>query len=270
MTAEVAEIAEKNEPHTSSELIFMTAQSPAVVDRPKLGQGWGGVYPPELGGGGGDHGPNDGYPNYGRRLHGARLALIFCMVSITMLFVTLTAIFFLRQASLVIDHQTGRYIREWTPINLPVRLLLWNTLVLLLSSFTIEFARRSLAREMVLAPVAGIAGIRLDRGLRVPWLAITIALGLSFLCGQWLAWEAVQAHGFHVSTIGASPFFYLLTATHALHLSVGILALLYAGIVAQWTGKIEHRGVVLEVASWYWHFMAVLWVYVFALLEFGR
>lgn len=247
----------------------MTAQfPPAVIDRPKLGQGWGGVHPPEQGGGG-DHGPDDGYPNYGRRLHRARLALIFGIVSISMLFVTITAIFFLRQASVVLDHQTGRYVHVWASIELPVRLLLWNTLVLLLSSLTVELARRSLAREMVLAPVAGIAGIRLDRGLRVPWLAITIALGLSFLCGQWVAWEAVRVHGFHISSMGASPFFYLLTGAHALHLSVGILALFYAGIVALLGGTIEHRRLVLEVARWYWHFMAVLWIYVFALLQFA-
>lgn len=249
----------------------MTAQSPPVViELPKPGQGWGGVHPPEPGGGGGDHGPDDGYPDYGRRLHRARLALIFGIVSIAMLFVTITAIFFLRQASVVIDHQTGRYIHEWAPVALPVRLLLWNTLVLLLSSLTVELARRSLARDMVLAPVAGIAGIRLDRGLRVPWLAITIALGLSFLRGQWLAWQAVRVHGFHVSTMGASPFFFLLTGAHALHLAVGIVILCYAGCIALLRRSIEHRRIVLEVVGWYWHFMTVLWMYVFALLQFGR
>src|SRR5215472_8729130 len=137
----------------------MGSQSPPIViERPKIGQGWGGVHPPSLGGGGGN-GPDDSYPDYGRRLHRARLALIFALVSISTLFVTITAIFFLRQASVVLDHQTGQYVRVWGQIDLPVRLLLLNTLVLLLSSLTVELARRSLAREMVLAPVAGIAGI---------------------------------------------------------------------------------------------------------------
>ena len=249
----------------------MTAQSPPVViEQPKLGQGWGGVHPPELGGGGGDSGPDDGYPDYGRRLHRARLALILGIVSITMLFVTITAIFFLRQAAVVIDHQTGQYVHEWTPIELPMRLLLWNTLVLLASSLTMEMARRSVARDMVLAPVAGIAGISLDRGLRVPWLAITIGLGMAFLGGQWLAWEGLRSHGFYVSTVGSSPFFYILTGAHALHLGVGIIILFYAGVISLLRGRIEHRRIVLEVAGWYWHFMGVLWVYVFALLEFGR
>jgi heme/copper-type cytochrome/quinol oxidase subunit 3 len=32
---------------------------------------------------------------------------------------------------------------------------------------------------------------------------------------------------------------------------------------------VEHRRIVVEVVSWYWHFMGVLWLYVFALLEFA-
>lgn len=249
----------------------MSAQSPhVVVERPKLGRGWGGVHPPEFGGGGGDDGRDDGYPDYGRRLHRARLALILGMVSISILFITITAVFFLRQASVVFDSRTGQYIREWATIQLPVRLLLWNTAILLLSSLSIELARRSLARDMVLAPVAGIAGISLQRGLRAPWLAITIVLGLMFLGGQWLAWDAVRVNGFHVFSDGASPFFYILTGAHAVHLAVGIAVLLYAGVISLLRRNIEHRRIVLEVASWYWHFMAVLWVYVFALLEFGR
>lgn len=248
----------------------MAGQAPSIViERPKLGQGWGGVHPPTLGGGG-DNGPDDSYPDYGRRLHRARLALLFGMVSISMLFVTITAILFLRQAAVVFDHRTGQYVREWAQITLPIRLLFWNTVVLLMSSLTVELARRSIAREMILAPVAGIAGISLDRGFRAPWLLFTVLLGVTFLGGQWMAWQFLQVHGFHVSTSGASPFFYLLTGAHALHLSVGILVLLYAGIISLLHRSIEHRRIVLEVATWYWHFMGVLWVYVFALLLFAR
>jgi len=248
----------------------MTAQSPPIVmEPPKSGRGWGGVHPPRLGGGG-DNGPEDGYPDYWRKLHRARLALVLGIVSISVIFVTITAVFFLRQAAVVIDHGTGRYIREWTPIQLPVRLLLWNTMVLLLSSITMECARRSLARDIVLAPVAGIAGIRLDRELRPPWLALTITLGFLFLVGQWMAWQALRVHGFHVSTSGPSPFFYILTAAHAAHLAVGIMSLVYAGVISLSRSGIEHRRIVLEVTSWYWHFMGVLWLYVFALLQFAK
>jgi cytochrome c oxidase subunit 3 len=154
-------------------------------------------------------------------------------------------------------------------VTLPVRLLLVNTVVLLVSSLSIEMARRSVRQEMALAPLRGIPGIALESGGGTPWIAITVALGLMFLGGQWLAWEILRANGFHTDSGGASPFVYLLTAVHAVHLAGGILVLLYAGAIFLLQRAVEKRRIVVEVASWYWHFMGVLWVYIFGLLEFG-
>jgi cytochrome c oxidase subunit III len=226
------------------------------------------VLPPKVGGGGGRD-PNDGFPDHERRLRQARLGLICAVVSISMLFVILTATFFLRQSAVVIDPLTHSNVRMWTPVRLPVRILLWNTLVLLLSSAALEFARREVARDMVLAPVREIVGDTGDRRFGVPWLWITTLLGVAFLVGQWLAWQDFRAHGFRASTIGLSPFFYLLTGTHALHLFVGILILLYAAGLSLFRQPIERKRIVVEVTRWYWHFMAALWIYVFALLQFG-
>ena len=239
---------------------------PATIERLKSGQGRGGVHPPQYGGDG-DRGPGDG-PDYERRLHRARLGLLLAIVSISMLFVTVTAIFLLRHQFFMEDPPF--YAGPWLRIELPVRLLLWNTLILMVSSCTMEMARRTLARDMILAPVRAIAGIAGERGLRFPWLGVTVLLGLAFLGGQWLAWEAFQAHGFHAASGGSSAFFYILTGAHALHLAVGIVVLLYAGVISLTRSPIEHRRIVVEIASWYWHFMAVLWVYVFALLQWGR
>jgi cytochrome c oxidase subunit III len=241
---------------------------PVAVEKPKSGQG-GGVHPPGFGGGD-DNGPGDSSPDYGRRLYRARLALVLALFSISMIFVILTVVFvFLHHGAFVFDSRAGAYIREWVQVSLPVRLLLLNTLVLLVSSFTIEMSRRSIAREMALAPVRDMPGIRWDEGLRVPWLAITITLGLTFLVGQWMAWKILQAHGFHISTRKPTPFFYILTGAHAVHLAGGIIALFYAGFASLFRRSIEHRRIVVEVASWYWHFMGILWMYVFALLEFA-
>ena len=242
-------------------------------NRPGTGQGGGGVLPPAFGGGGGDNGPGDGSDDYVRRLNRARLTLLLALTSISILFVTFTVIFALRHDSAVWDRRAGMYIRNWMPVTLPVRLLLVNTFVLLLSSLSIEMARRSVKREMALAPLRGIPGIALDddrAGGGTWWIGITVALGLMFLGGQWMAWQTLRAHGFHVDSGGASPFVYLLTAAHAVHLAGGILVLLYAGAIFLLHRAVEQRRIVVEVASWYWHFMGVLWVYIFALLEFGR
>jgi len=187
-----------------------------------------------------------------------------------MLFVTATAVFLLRHAAVVTDRHSHLYVHQWLEVELPVRLLLLNTLVLLLSSFTMEWARRSLARDMVFSSLRAIPGVAWEPEGKVPWLGITVTLGLIFLAGQGLAWQALEAHGFHVSTAGFSPFFYVLTGAHAVHPAGGILVLFYAGMVSLLHGSLEHRRIVVETAAWYWHFMGALWVYVFALLQFGR
>jgi cytochrome c oxidase subunit III len=63
---------------------------------------------------------------------------------------------------------------------------------------------------------------------------------------------------------------YLLTGMHALHLLGGVIALLYAGTITLMRKPVDSRRVVIDVTSWYWHFMALLWIYIFALLEFAR
>jgi cytochrome c oxidase subunit 3 len=241
-------------------------------ERPGTGQGGGGVLPPAFGGGGGENGPGDGSDDYVRRLNRARLALLLALAPISVGFVTFTVAFVLLHGGTVLDRHTGKFVPNWVPVTLPVRLLLLNTLVLLLSSLSIEMARRSVKREMALAPLRSIPGIALDgdSGRGTPWIAITVALGLMFLCGQRMAWQSLRAHGFHVDSGGGSPFVYLLTASHAVHLAVGIMALLYAGAIFVLRRAVEKRRIVVEVAAWYWHFMGVLWVYIFALLEFGR
>src|SRR5436305_2191547 len=208
------------------------AVPPVPIEKSKPRHGGGGVHPAKYGGGG-DNGPGDISFNYGLRLHSARLALLLALSSVSVLFVTLTVIFVLmRHGAGILDAHSGNFIREWTPIELPVGLLMLNTLVLLTSSATIELARRSVAREMVLAPVRSIPGIALDREFGIPWLSITIALGLVFLFGQWAAWRALQERGFHMFSGVPSPFFFILTVAHAIHLAGGAGELWYAGIAS--------------------------------------
>ena len=97
---------------------------------------------------------------------------------------------------------------------------------------------------------------------------MTVALGLLFLYGQWMAWRQLAARGFYVSTTPSSSFVYLLTGTHAVHLMGGVFALLVAGVFALLRRPAATRSIVVDVSAWYWHFMAVLWVYIFCLLEF--
>ena len=220
--------------------------------------------------GGGDDSPGGGGPNYGARLRRARLGLICTLATVSMVFISLTSAYIVRQGLPTFDDASNSYVKDWGEVHLPWLLLGINTTLLVISSITMEGARRSIARQAALAPVRSIPGISLGDEKRYPWLGITVLLGLGFLVGQWLAWGELHNRGFYVSTNPSSSFAYLLTGTHAVHLAGGIIALLWAAMTSLLHRPIEARRIVVDIAAWYWHFMLVLWIYVFALLGFAR
>jgi cytochrome c oxidase subunit 3 len=224
--------------------------------------------PPQ--GGGGDEGRGDGVPNYGARLRRARLGMICAIATVIMVFISLTSAYVMRRGLPTFDDSTRTYSRDWGEVQLPWVLLAINTTILLISSLTMEGARRDIARRAALAPVKSIPGVSLGNERSFPWLGVTVVLGLGFLAGQWMAWGELKSRGFFVSTNPNSSFVYLLTGAHAVHLAGGIIALLWAGVASLRHRPIEDRRIVVDVAAWYWHFMAVLWIYVFALLAFAR
>ena len=103
-----------------------------------------------------------------------------------------------------------------------------------------------------------------------PWLGITVLLGFAFLAGQFLAWNEMHTRGFYVNTNPSSSFAFLLTIAHAVHLGGGVIALLWAGSSSLLKRPLEARRIAVDITAWYWHFMAVLWIYIFALLGFAK
>ncbi len=226
--------------------------------------------PPHIPGGGDDGGSYGGSPDFGARLRRARLGLIVALTPILMLFVSFTSAYIVRKGLPTLDPATNQVVHDWMSIPLPTTLFLINTVVLLLSSFTVELARRQLARRVALEPVRSIPGISLGKERNLPWLGMTIALGVTFLAGQWTAWRGLAAHGFFVNTGPSVSFVYLMTVTHAVHLIGGIVALSAAGLAMLLHKPLQTRRIVVDVSAWYWHFMALLWIYILALLEFAR
>ncbi|MFY9741829.1 MAG: cytochrome c oxidase subunit 3 [Candidatus Sulfotelmatobacter sp.] len=232
--------------------------------------GRGNVPHPPAGGGDDGRFPDSNLPDYGARLRRARLGLICGMATVSMVFVSLTSAYVVRRGLPTFDNISQAYVHDWGYVQLPWLLLAINTAILLVSSLTMERARRDIARRAALAPVKSIPGISLGDEKSFPWLATTIVLGLGFLAGQFLAWNELEARGFFVNTNPNSSFVYLLTAAHAVHLAGGVIALLWAGITALRHKPVESRRIAVDVTAWYWHFMAVLWIYVFALVAFMK
>jgi cytochrome c oxidase subunit 3 len=133
---------------------------------------------------------------------------------------------------------------------------LWlNTVVLISSSVTLEYARRRLANGQL-------------AGFRTLW-TVTTLLGILFLAGQIVAWRQLALQGIFVATNPGSSFFYIFTGLHGLHLLGGVGALVYV-LVRNFDNAKVSRSVAAEITGHYWHFMDALWVFLLLLLYIGK
>jgi cytochrome c oxidase subunit 3 len=140
---------------------------------------------------------------------------------------------------------------QWPPKGIetfdPWHLPLLNTLILLTSGTTVTWAHHALLEN--------------DReGLK--WgLILTIALGLSFTCVQ--GWEYYHA-AFHYSGNIYGATFFMATGFHGAHVIIGstfLIVCLVRAYAGQFTPT-QHLG--FEFAAWYWHFVDVVWLFLFA------
>ena len=178
-----------------------------------------------------------------------RVGVWVLIAAVAMFFTALSSAYIVRAASAT----------DWRPLALP-RVLWLSTALILLSSGTMQAAGRNLKHL-------------LDRQY-VRWLSVTAVLGLGFLLSQWFAWKQLSSQGVFLTSNPHSSFFYLLTAMHGLHLSVGLLALTYLLIRTRQRSADEaaeaRRQARAGAVGIYWHFMDGLWIYLFLLLFLWR
>jgi cytochrome c oxidase subunit 3 len=220
-------------------------------------------------GGGGDNDNWNDKPQ-GRRgprekLGRARLGLFFALAGDLMFFIAIVSAFFVAQGTRHIDAY-NRYVNEWLPTAIPP--ILWlNTGILLISSVTVEIARRTMFVENdVMDEWLGLGKPITRRAL--PWLAATSVLGLLFLTGQWMAWNQLAVQHVFFRSNPSSHFFYLITYTHAIHLFLGIGALVASLVGLYASRQLETRQILVDCTAWYWHAMGLFWLFLFILLAF--
>lgn len=165
------------------------------------------------------------------------------IATIVMMFAALTSALVVRQGAST----------DWHHFDLP-KLLYLNTLVLMASSVSLEMFRLAFRR-----------GSRASGPFRVSprWLYATVFLGATFILGQYVVWHQLNRQGLYLASNPSHSFFYVLTGAHLLHVSGGVIALIYV------TAKLKRqtlRSSTLLVATRYWHFMGLLWLYLIGLL----
>lgn len=158
------------------------------------------------------------------------------------LVVAAVAMFFLGLVSALLARASSA---GWTPPPRPP--VLWPGLVALVAS-------------SALLELGGGALRRGETGQAARLLRWGGLLGLGFLAGQAAAWRWLASSGVGLATSPGASYFYVLSGAHLLHVAGGLVAW---GVVLR---RLQRPGPSLWGLRVYWHFLAVLWVLLFALL----
>jgi cytochrome c oxidase subunit III len=129
----------------------------------------------------------------------------------------------------------------------------YSTLAIILSSITMHLAYKS-AKE-------------LNTSSQRLYLLLTLVLGIIFFILQVTAWKSFIASGvYFVNPNASQSFLYVLTGTHLLHV-VGGLAVVFNAYRGSVKNIVQYRNLFkMELASIFWHFLDILWIYLYVFL----
>ncbi|MFI5217975.1 MAG: heme-copper oxidase subunit III [Bacteroidia bacterium] len=170
----------------------------------------------------------------------SKLFLWIILASIIMLFAGLTSAYIVRQAE-----------GNWVHFELP-KVFYLSTAFLLVSSGSMQWALYSIRKNQTKNLLTG--------------LIITLGLGLAFSFSQFLGWsKLVEEKIFFVGNPSGS-FLYVLTGLHLAHLAGGIIYLLVVITKSLMNRYNSENSLQVQLCSIYWHFLDILWVYLFIFL----
>lgn len=171
----------------------------------------------------------------------AKPMLWISMISMAMLFAGFT--------SAIIVSKGGN--ENWIYFDIPIWFYI-STIVILVSSVSMHLAKKFIEKN--------------NNKSAFNFLLITILLGLLFALSQFFVWkELVGLNVFFTgdNSTAASSFFYLIIAVHLVHLLGGIIALIVTAIKTA-SNKYSSKDMLgIELCAIFWHFLDILWVYLF-------
>lgn len=134
-----------------------------------------------------------------------------------------------------------------------------SLIVIIVSSITMILAKRSLKKNQI--------------GTTTIWLLVTFILGLVFVNNQIIGFDQIIAEGYNftgpTSNITMS-YVFLIAAVHIAHVAVGLICLLVV-LYKNFKKRYSSENMLgFELAANFWHFVDILWVYLFLFLYFFR
>jgi cytochrome c oxidase subunit III len=172
-----------------------------------------------------------------KKIHPHKFILWVGIGSIIMMFAGLTSAYIVKR------EQPG-----WTSYTTPIAFY-YSTAVILISSLTIFLAGKSFSER------------RMIRYKKL--VAATAILGLVFILLQYLGFRHLWVTGTTLHGSGAGQFLYIIAGLHALHVFGGVIALFTLWLRARNTRIRSYNMVPVDVVSTYWHFVDLLWIYLF-------
>ncbi len=164
------------------------------------------------------------------------------MVGMVMLFAGLTSAYLVRKVE-----------GNWVGFQLP-RVFTVSTIIIIISSFTIQYALHAIKKNQF-------------GNVKIATMA-TLGLGLAFVFSQFYAWTVLVANGIFMVGNPSGSFLYVLTGLHLAHLVGGILALIVVSVKVIMEKYNSQNYLGMQVFSIYWHFLDVLWVYLFLFVAY--
>jgi heme/copper-type cytochrome/quinol oxidase subunit 3 len=174
------------------------------------------------------------------------LGMIFLLATEFMFFAGLISAFVVNSATRGI----------WPPIGqprLPVEITGVNTVILLLSAFTIMWALRQFNRYEKIQ-------------LAYRWVAVTMILGLTFVSIQGYEWVKLIGFGLTTKSGLYGAFFYTIVGIHGAHVLAGIIILYWLLRTVRRTTSVERTKDLVRACSLYWYFVVFIWPVLYVLV----
>ena len=180
-----------------------------------------------------------------KKAHPYKFMLWVGLGSIIMLFAGLTSAYIVKKGQ-----------SNWLDFELPV-VFWYSTLVILLSSLTMQMALKKFKeREM---------------GQYRGFITLTVIFGLVFVVTQLMGFSALEANSIALTgprSNSAGSFLLVIAGLHMLHVVGGVIALAIIFLRAYSVKTKFYNALPVELASIYWHFVDILWIYLFVFLQF--
>jgi cytochrome c oxidase subunit III len=178
-----------------------------------------------------------------KKIHPHKFTLWIGIGSIIMMFAGLTSAYIVKGS-----------LPGFSTVALP-KLFYYSTIVILASSLTMQWALKSFKER----------SMQQYRRL----LTVTMVLGFGFITMQIIGFNQLWDLGTKMQgTSGAGQFLYVIFGLHAVHVLGGVIALLIMFVKAFSARIRNYNSVPVEVMSTYWHFVDLLWIYLFVFFLF--